>query len=95
MGFSGDFKPRREELGFDFSEDGLVGERIPCAGSEWRGNMEQFLPSDGFCSAVEEHSASGGLVSWWFNKVHFCLIWKWREPVSTWDHRPSRLLSVV
>ena len=95
MGFSGDLESRGEELGFYFAEDGLVGERIPCAGSEWRGNMEQFLPRDGFCSAMEEHSASGGVMSWWFDKVHFCLVWKWREPVSTWDHRLSRLLLVL
>ena len=95
MGFSGDLKSRGKELSFHFSEDGLVGERIPCAGSEWCGNMEQFLPRDGFCSAMEEHSASGGVISWWFNKVHFCLVWKWREPVSTWDHRLSRLLLVL
>jgi hypothetical protein len=69
-----------------------VSEGIPCAGPERGRNMEQFLPCDGFRSAVEEHSASGSAMSWWFDKVHFLCVWKWREPVSTWDHRLSRLL---
>lgn len=95
MGLCRDLESRSEELGFHFAEDRLMSERIPCAGPEWCGNMEQFLPRDGLCPAVEKHSTGGSLMSWWFDKVHFCLVWKWREPVSTWDHRLSRLLMVI
>ena len=74
MGFSGDFKPRREELGFDFAKDGAMGKRKPCPGSKWRWDLEQLFPAYCLCSAVEQHSPDGCLSPGWFDfdEVHFC-----------------------
>ena len=71
MGLGRDLESRAEELGFHFAKDGAVGKREPCAGSVWCGDLEQLFAVHGFCPAVEQHSASRCLVSWWFDEIHF------------------------
>ena len=71
MGLGCDLESRAEELGFHFAKDGAVGKREPCAGSVWCGDLEQLFAVHGFCPAVEQHSASRCLVSWWFDEIHF------------------------
>jgi hypothetical protein len=82
MGFSGDFKPRREELGFDFAKDGAMGKRKPCPGSKWRWDLEQLFPVYFFSSAMKKHSTHGSLWSWGKEKIHFVSFWKWRGPMT-------------
>lgn len=71
VGLGRDLESRAEELGFHFAKDGAVGKREPCAGSPWCGDLEQLFPVHGFCPAVQEHSASRCVVSWWFDEIHF------------------------
>jgi hypothetical protein len=71
VGLGRNLESRAEELGFHFAKDGAVGKREPCAGPVWCGDLEQLFAVHGFCPAVQEHSASGSLMSWWFDEIHF------------------------